>query len=363
MTVDAASETRRWAAGLSQDAQLVEGPLEGYHHEAYAFPLPTENPLADRFQRGKVRSPRPGLLWFDRRFFASEDRLLIALHGRISRIPECCEIAPDVCLQGFIEGRTLGSRPFANRPLDDRHLQQLGRLFAELAAIGPDELEAGLGGSRADCPVDGDSAAFLSGLIHFTEYQVHRRHSDEFGALFRELGVPDDPLVTLRQAAEHLTPRPFTLLHADLHRNNLIVDSAGDLWTIDWELAMIGDPLYELATHVHLMRYSRKEAARTTEVWQEAVERSRAGSSKGLEQDLPVLLAYKRVQSVITDVIRTAVALTSREKPSWQSLPAAAWQVHYALKAAAEPLGLSKVPTPWQVMAVYRHWLRARSAP
>ncbi|CAM5643364.1 hypothetical protein SGRIM128S_09667 [Streptomyces griseomycini] len=36
-----------------------------------------------------------------------------------------------------------------------------------------------------------------------------------------------------------------------------IVDPQGGLWVIDWELAMIGDPLYDLATHLHLMRLRR----------------------------------------------------------------------------------------------------------
>ncbi|MFF3399206.1 phosphotransferase family protein [Streptomyces sp. NPDC002659] len=137
-----------------------------------------------------------------------------------------------------------------------------------------------------------------------------------------------------------------------------MVDAAGDLWTIDWELAMIGDPLYDLATHLHLMHYSRREEERITEVWRSAVESVRPGSSEGWRQDLPVLVSFKRAQSVYTDVIRTAVALGPGPKPNWQLLPRASRRVQLALKAAAEPLSLSEVPTLRQVMAAYLRWFR-----
>ncbi|MFI1400104.1 phosphotransferase [Streptomyces sp. NPDC020681] len=363
MTVEAASENRRQAAGLSRNDQLVEGPLKGYHHETYAFPLPAENPLATSFERGKLRAPREGLLWFDRRCFVSEDRLLVALGGRITRIPECSEIAENVWLQGFIEGRTLGSRALSGaRMLSDRHVRQLSQLFEELVAIKPDELDIRRICSDHYRSEEGDSTAFLLGLIRFTEERVYRKQADRFGQLFKELGVPDDALAQLKTATAGLAERPFSLIHGDLHRENFIVDHAGDLWTIDWELAMIGDPLYDLATHLHLMRYSKKEEERIIDVWRSSVERARPGSSNEWERDLPVLLSYKRAQSVYTDVIRTAVAQGPGPKPNWQLFPRAAWRVQLALKAAAEPLGLTEVPTLRQVIAAYRRWLRADTA-
>ncbi|MFF3399205.1 hypothetical protein ACFYW6_11860 [Streptomyces sp. NPDC002659] len=204
MTVEAGSETRRRAAELSEDGRALEGPLKGYHHETYAFPLPAENRLSARFARGKLRDPRPGLFWFDRRCFLSEDRLLIALRGRISRIPECVEVAHNVCLQGFIEGRTLGSRARFGRPLSDRHVRQLGQLFEELAAIKSDEIDIRRICTERYRSRDGDSADFLLGLIRFTEEEVCRTHADRFGGLFRELGVCDDALKGLKTATRAL---------------------------------------------------------------------------------------------------------------------------------------------------------------
>ncbi|MBD0746207.1 phosphotransferase [Streptomyces sp. CBMA152] len=376
----AASEARLVAAGLSRDgARGVTGPLKGYHHEAYAIRLPADNPLSTRYERGKLRVPRPGLLWFDQRYFASDDQLLIALRDRVTRIPDCVEHGGRF-FQGFVEGRTLPDGMFGISRLSGRHLRQLGELFAETAAVKPGEISVPTVDEEwPRRPVaDRDTRAFLAGLIDFTEHRVYREHLDDFGSLFGRLGVSATALDGLRQRARNLTKRPFALVHGDLHRRNLIVDSAGDLWFIDWELAMIGDPLYDLATHLHLMDYPECDVRRVKKVWREAVEAARPGGSKGWERDLPVLLAFKRAQSVYTDVIRTALALaagavlvgavvggdvapaSAGPEPFRLRLTRAARKVQRVLATAKEALGLPRVPGRREIRGAYAEWLRER---
>ncbi|MEV7868852.1 phosphotransferase [Streptomyces sp. NPDC088124] len=366
------SDIRRQAGELSRDGQGVTGPLNGYHHETYAFPLPATNALSARFERAKLRAPRPGLLWFDRRCFASEDLLLTALQGRVVRIPEIIRVDDGVYLQGFIEGRTLDARQVpghqvSGRGLSRRHAGQLREFFRQLVSIDPKEL-AEHRVTRICAPDDrtaeGDSAAFLDRLIRFTEEQVHLGHGEPYRTLFAELGVGADALGRLRKRTVELRSRPFALLHCDLHRKNLIVDRGGDLWVIDWELAMIGDPLYDLATHLHLMGYPRQEEARVKELWVAAVEEARAGSSYGWEEDLPLLLAYKRVQSVFTDIIRTALLLGPDAESNWRVLPRVAWRIQRVLAAAERELyGADAAPTVRQVMTAYRNWFRTTREP
>lgn len=145
MTVDAVSEVRRTAAeraGLDYGDRAIEGPLQGYHHETYVIPLPPGGDPGVRPRRGKVREPRPGLFWYDRRCFRSEELLLRALQGRVRRIPEIIE-AGAARLQVFIEGSTLGQGVLPSGPLSDRHRDQLGQLFGELAAVKTDEIDIG----------------------------------------------------------------------------------------------------------------------------------------------------------------------------------------------------------------------------
>ncbi|MEU5402764.1 phosphotransferase [Streptomyces sp. NPDC005963] len=362
MTDETASAAHRQAVELSNGDGEVFGPLKGYHHETYAFSLPEGNPLGARFQRGKLRAPRPGVFWYDRRCFASEDRLLTALKGRVTRIPDTVEVAENIFLQGFIEGAPPNAGALPGRPLTARHEQQLLLLFRELVAVKTSELD----GVPRSCEPDGpgldseDSLGFLHRLISFTENRVYRDGLDAYGEIFERLGVRGTALEALRTPRRPFTERPFALVHGDLHRRNFIVDTSGDLWTIDWELAMIGDPLYELATHLHLMRYVRRDAQRVGARWAQAVEGVLPGSSRGWERDLPHLLAFKRTQSVFTDVIRTARMLSDGTDPHWRGLPAAAWKVRRALVAAQRPLGLRGVPNLPQVMTVYSEWWRAQ---
>ncbi|MFJ2094522.1 phosphotransferase [Streptomyces sp. NPDC087901] len=340
-------------AGLSAADQSIEGPLKGHHHETYVISLP------GRAGRYKLREPRRGLLWFDRRCFASEEELLRTLAGRVSHIPEIVEVERGILLQGFIEGRTLGQGVLPSKALSERHRRQLGDLFGELVAFDVRDIAAQRVCDGADLPLDGDSCGFLTRLLRFTEHRVYREHGAPYRALFEDLGVRDGALGGLARQAESLTERAFALVHGDLHRRNFIVDATGDLWAIDWELAMIGDPLYDLATHLHLMRYSAKEAERVGRDWRRVVEERRSECVKGWESDLAVLLAYKRAQSVYTDVIRAALALRGSDgRPDWQRLPRLAWRIKGALEAARGPLELTVEPSVREVIAAYVRWFR-----
>ncbi|MFD4786030.1 phosphotransferase family protein [Streptomyces sp. NPDC058459] len=354
MSPETVSNARLNAAGVSGDDKVVEGPLQGYHHETYVFPLAGE---AARLYPGrwKCREPRDGLLWFDRRCFASEERLLTALGDRVPRVPGLLEVG-ETRLMRFIEGTTLGARHPSGTEVPEALCRQLTELFGKLAAIGPDDVTAERRCAAEDRPADGDSDGFLERLVHFTEHQVYRRNLDRFEPLFAGLGLTDTSFKHLRAQVRGLTGRPFCLLHADLHRENFIVDPVDRLWTIDWELAMVGDPLYELATHLHLMRYPAPQAREIAARWHTSVRAVRPGAVRGWADDLPPLLAYKRAQSVFTDVIRSALAL---EGPAAPAAGALAVKLREVLARGARPLGMTEVPDTERVTAALTRWHRA----
>ncbi|MEU3982969.1 aminoglycoside phosphotransferase family protein [Streptomyces sp. NPDC026672] len=352
MTPRPVSALRHRADEMSGDASVVLGPLEGYHHETYVFPLP------DGTRVVKCREPRAHILWFDRRCFGSEEELLRALKGHVARVPEIVDIE-GVGLQGFIEGRTLGPGRWPTRRVPDEILDQIVGLFRDMVRLSPDRLRhvdrRCLPEDRAE---DGDSDGFLERLVVFSEENVHNRNSARFGSLYRAFGVREDSFTRLRKRVLGLRQRPFCLLHADLHRENFIVDPQRRLWTIDWELAMLGDPLYDLATHLHLMRYRADQETRMVRDWCEAVEGVRPGSSYGWQQDLERILEFKRAQSVFTDVIRVSLSLVDGTDLNWFALPRATRKLHRALTAAAAPLGLDTVPSRADIGAALVGWHR-----
>ncbi|MEV5434942.1 phosphotransferase [Streptomyces sp. NPDC052682] len=361
MSSEPASSARRHALQVCGDASVVEGPLQGYHHETYVFPLPGGAGTA-RPVRWKCREPRTELLWFDRRCFASEEELLDALSGRITGIPDILEFG-GLRLQRFIEGRTLGSLWESGLPVPEPLLRQIAQVFRQLAEVTAETLIVKRRCTGEDRPEDGDTDGFLERLVCFTEENVYLRNLQRFEALFGELGVDGDSFKKLRKQVPGLRERPFCLLHADLHRENFIVDRRGRLWTIDWELAMLGDPLYDLATHLHLMRYPTWQARRLTEQWCRTVEKVRRGSSNGWEQDLGRLLSYKKAQSVFTDVIRVALSLEPGQGEHGRHLARSALRLRGVLAEAAVPLGLDRVPDPREITAALARWCRTHGEP
>ncbi|TXS35159.1 hypothetical protein EAO77_37600 [Streptomyces sp. t39] len=348
-TAGPGSRARQTSLRLSAGEALIEGPLQGYHHETYAFPLPGAGGGAGSV-RWKCREPRDGILWFDRRWFASEGALIRALAGRVTSVPEIM-LVDGIGLQRFIEGTTLGAYGGPGSAVAERHLCQLERLFGELAAIGPGALRVESTGPGDAAVGDGDSAGFAAELLRFTEEQVRLAHLPRYGELFRALGVPEDGLTRLARRMRSLTARPFCLLHGDLHRENVVVDGHDRLWTIDWELAAFGDPLYDLATHLHLMRYPARQEAAVAQRWRDAVERARPGSSAGWREDLPRLLAYKRVQSVYTDVVRAGIG-TGRGPLDLPTLCDTAYKLESVLGRAAAVLGMRRAPGVREIAAV-----------
>ncbi|MGW7240687.1 phosphotransferase [Streptomyces sp. NPDC054804] len=349
---ESSSFARLRAVEASGDPAAIEGPLRGYHHETYVFP----SPLPSGGARWKVREPRADILWFDRRCFVSEEQLLEALQGKIDRIPSVVD-AGGLLLQTFIEGQTLGSYRRVSVP--DSAFRQLVDLFRQMVVITPDMVTAERRCDVDDRPQEGDSNGFLEQLVRFSEERVYRSNSATFGELFHEFGIGEDSFRYLRKNVSGLTERPFCLLHADLHRENLIVDEQEMLWAIDWELAMLGDPLYDLATHVHLMRYPAYQEERMVREWVTTVEYVRPATSRGWETDLLRMIDFKRAQSVFTDVIRLALSLKAGPEALSRALPRAARKIRRQLGAAAVPLGLDSVPSISDTMAALARWYHA----
>jgi aminoglycoside phosphotransferase (APT) family kinase protein len=306
----------------------------------------------------KAGRARPGVHRFDPRCFTSEEDLLVelALLG-VGHIPPVHRLGPeDLLVHGYIEGQTLAAHRPPGTPLTQAHLAQLAERFRQLAAVRPPALEL-----VHDCPRDQrprGSREFLRGLIRFTRRHVYAVHRPELHGLFTALGVDPGVLAEdgpLARAAGRLTARPFCLLHGDLHRENIIVAAAdGRLWTIDWELALLGDPLYDLATHLHLMGYPPRQELVVLAHWARAMEDVLPGAAAGLGRDLPRYRAYKRVQSVFTDIIRRAYAVRAAAPGRLpEELHRAERVVSTVLHAAARELGLGHVPSPSAVESAY----------
>ena len=107
-------------------------------------------------------------------------------------------------------------------------ISDIAEAFGQLCTIPRGRIPA----LPADWPADGKTAAFARRLSAVTE-GVYARFRPEFGELFASLGIPADPLEFVARWTT-LHPRPFRLLHADIHRKNMILAHGRTYFLDSW---------------------------------------------------------------------------------------------------------------------------------
>ena len=87
-----------------------------------------------------------------------------------------------------------------------------------------------------------DSVGFLKTMDAHAQWQRYRNIVDQHQVKMPALEWG------LRWVQEHLPePRPLAVVHGDFRLGNLIVNEGGLACVIDWELAVLGDPIQDLA--------------------------------------------------------------------------------------------------------------------
>ncbi|MFD3513593.1 phosphotransferase family protein [Streptomyces sp. NPDC058657] len=109
------------------------------------------------------------------------------------------------------------------------------------------------------------------GFYHWLSEQLVAlvdRLPDKSLRLARELGLPAAARLREILGRRSVTPRTPALLHGDLNPWNLVRAVApGQLTLIDWEMALVGDPLYDLVRHLHLTPHSAQTRGRMLKRW------------------------------------------------------------------------------------------------
>ncbi len=172
-------------------------------------------------------------------------------------------------------------------------------LLTELTTIPRERLPA----TPTGWPHGDDTITFARRLSGLTQ-QVYATCRDHYAPQFQAFGFPSDPLGPIEAAWPLLTRRPLVCVHADIHRKNMIIKD-GVSHFLDWELALWGDPVYELAVHFHKMGYTPAERDHVVQLWQAALPPEHTA---GWEPDLDVYLAHEQVKSAIVDTVRYSQA-------------------------------------------------------
>ncbi|MGY6020612.1 phosphotransferase [Streptomyces spinosirectus] len=333
----------------------------GFHNQNYVLPLTI--PMARLLNRDPgtsvtVRIRRAEALPVVIRTWENEAEILSAVRGVLPNVPECLFQGDGFAIHSYVEGVPLSSVCGNGKPVDTLLMQALADLLAAMTRVRVEALPS----LPSFWPCDHtDSQGFLQTLARLADSQVRGSNWPDFGMLFASLGIPEDALIQLAERVPAMTARPYSLLHADLHRDNLIMSYDGEspLICVDWELATYGDPLHDLATHLVRMQYPAHQWDEVMYSWVGAMENVRSEARNGAIKDLPHYIAFERAQSVYPDVMRAAQTLQG--PIDQKGLDAATQAVRRALEAAAEPLQLRKVPSERDIENILFRWRASRT--
>ncbi|WP_275463208.1 phosphotransferase family protein [Streptomyces noursei] len=283
------------------------------HQELYMAALATTETATGYYNRNagldtpegrvNVRIPLPGADVMDVRLWREEE-VLAAVSPYVDHAPELRHVSrePRFQVQGFIDGRLLDGFSPRGSAVPDHVLDDVVGLLVQLTAIPSGKLPALPDG----WPAPGDSTGFGRRLSALTR-RIHTDHLAEYGEVFAAFGFPADPLIGTEERWTELTSRPFSALHADLHRKNMIV-SGGVTWFLDWELALWGDPAYELAIHLHKMDYPADQREALVARWLRAMP---TGCTVGWRRDMAAYLRHERLKSAVVDTVRYSKQLAT----------------------------------------------------
>lgn len=178
-------------------------------------------------------------------------------------------------------------------------------------------------------------------LAHYWfDRSVHKRLLPTMADTYRALGIPQDPFKGLDKLCLGIRERPFCLCHSDVHRKNILIRPVSKTLTLlDWELVLVGDPIYDIAVHFHKMRYEADQESLFIDSY---ITKSPSSlTAKSVREEIDLYLKLERVKSAIIDAYRVRGDLLSGKV---QAKAATREVARYARK-------LEKAHTVWSTKA------------
>ncbi|MFF0780661.1 aminoglycoside phosphotransferase family protein [Streptomyces sp. NPDC003720] len=350
------AESHHAVSAFVAEAEVRAEPSSGHHNRNFVVPVSSD--VAPHLGRPAgtdvtVRIRRAEALPVVIRTWQNEAAILRAIEDVLPGVPRCLAEGDGFAVHSYVEGIPLAGVCGNGQRVESVLVRAMAGLFAEMTRVNDSSLPPLPPGWPAR---DDDSSGFLRALAQLADVQIRQPNWSLFGPLFTALGVPEDALARYAERVPAMDRRPFSLLHADLHRGNVIMSYGGDpplIW-VDWELATYGDPLHDLAVHLVRTGYPDDQWAEVIDTWADVMREFRPAAVTGLVRDLPHYIAFERAQSVYPDVMRAAEALakTSDQK----GLDEATTRIRRALRAAAGPLALARIPEPREIEAILHRW-------
>ena len=313
--------------------------LAGFYNEN--FRLVHEN------QAFLFRFPKHNETQFDPRPFREAD-IYKKIDGLGLPVPDIFYVAPDqsFMVQQFIDGALIDEVYPPGQQITTDHIRQIADFYRKIALVDIDVSEI----MAHDWPRTGPMLTFFEKMLE-TSWIVYENHQKTHGLMFEFLNLPKDPFSAFLTRAAELTKRPWRLIHADIHRKNMIEREDGKLFFIDWELALYGDLLRCIAAHLHRSRFFPEEK---NQIACEIYETLPPEFQKNYMKDLAFYLDFEALGSVITDTVRFPQLLKSGKVSNTGMYELG---VYYAdnLNRISDLMG-TKTTTPERALEWFEQW-------
>ncbi|MFK7764531.1 MAG: phosphotransferase family protein [Roseobacter sp.] len=245
-------------------------------------------------------------------------------------------------IHGWIEGQQLNELYPGETSLPDWIPLEIARQMALLHRLDPTPFAQ----SCPDLPASPDTQAFF--LAHYAfDCAAHARLLPEMHPIYVALGVPEKPFDGLDKLQNTITARPFCLCHSDIHRKNIILrEQENTLVLLDWELVLVGDPIYDIAVHFHKMRYEPDQEAQFIEVY--VSNSALALEPATIRAEVNLYLRLERVKSAVIDAYRVRGDLRAGKHDhnrAWQDVTRYAGKLRKAQEIWYAPSAVTTMPT------------------
>ncbi|WP_353943834.1 aminoglycoside phosphotransferase family protein [Streptomyces sp. HUAS MG91] len=288
---DRAVRAALWAEGAASARHV----FKGITHLATVVPVPRFGPV---MIRRKLRAAQP----LEPRFL-NEHMVLRAIEdaGLPVKVPRVLALGVSDLDDRFTIHSYMGPSDIRQAPRHPEGGLLLGQMsglvdqLCALAGVGTESLMPAM--RRAGF----DGEGFYPWLCGQLVVMV-RELAAETRVLAGRLGLPDaDTLGELLRTRE-VSHRPPVLLHGDLHPWNLVCSTRDfGLTLLDWEMAMVGDPLYDMVRHLHLTPTTREVRGRMSALW---AQRMPARCTVDWEADARAYQGLEIVRSAYVDLDR-----------------------------------------------------------
>jgi aminoglycoside phosphotransferase (APT) family kinase protein len=241
---------------------------------------------------GLLRRPQSQFAGHDPRMLSEAQALRFALSAGC-RVPEVLYADDNFLIERYVEGDPVSADGW------QRWMDDLLRQVANLQ-------------TRPAPPVAG-----ISTIGHWQTWlreqliESYERYARLHPQRLATLGIPP---IGAWWAAPSRPQQPPVFLHGDLHSGNLLI-AGSDVWILDWELALVGDPIWEAAVAVHRTRWPSEAAEmQATQRWLATVVKA-----DGVDDPEGVFEFYRDIElwrSLINDSDRYPALIASRPTES-----------------------------------------------